>query len=58
MAFLSRFSMAAPYGVVIAIGCMALLISIFYLPNTKGVDLSDPEEEAERRAFSASIIIE
>ena len=41
MAYLSNVSSAAPYGVVSGIGVLSLLISVLYLPDTKGVDLSD-----------------
>lgn len=54
MAYLSQFSKAAPYGVVVSIGILALIISLFFLPDTKGVDLGDSVREAEERKTSES----
>ncbi|CAJ0580871.1 unnamed protein product, partial [Mesorhabditis spiculigera] len=45
MAYLSSISRWAPYGVVVAIGCFSLVIAIFFLPDTKGVDLGDMEKK-------------
>ena len=58
MAYLSQFSPSAPYAVVVAIGIFSLLISIFFLPNTKGVDLGDTQtapKEEEQTAPSLSL---
>ncbi|ETN78367.1 transporter, major facilitator family protein [Necator americanus] len=45
MAYLSTFYQPAPYMVVVAIGIIAFVISLAFLPNTKGVDLGTIGEE-------------
>ncbi|CAJ0597374.1 unnamed protein product [Cylicocyclus nassatus] len=40
MAFLSIFYQPAPYIIVVAVGLISLLISLLFLPDTKGVDLA------------------
>uniref|UniRef100_A0A8R1I8Y0 MFS domain-containing protein n=1 Tax=Caenorhabditis japonica TaxID=281687 RepID=A0A8R1I8Y0_CAEJA len=47
MAYLSDIYRPAPYAVVCSIGVISLLISCFFLPNTKGRDLADSEEEGK-----------
>uniref|UniRef100_A0A8R1DYF9 MFS domain-containing protein n=1 Tax=Caenorhabditis japonica TaxID=281687 RepID=A0A8R1DYF9_CAEJA len=63
MAYLSDIYRPAPYAVVCSIGTISLFISCFFLPNTKGVDLSalDPTEELDynrKKSVSENIAVQ
>ena len=44
MAYLSDIYRPIPYAIVCSIGTISLLISCFFLPDTKGVDLAALDE--------------
>ncbi|CAI5444172.1 unnamed protein product [Caenorhabditis angaria] len=63
MAYLSNIYKPAPYAVVCSIGVVSLLVSIFFLPDTKGVDLAnlEPTDELKydhRMSVGENVIIQ
>ncbi|CAL2035889.1 unnamed protein product [Caenorhabditis brenneri] len=63
MAYLSDIYRPIPYAIVCSIGTISLLISIFFLPDTKGVDLAalDPTEELDynrKKSVTENIVIQ
>ncbi|KAF1762563.1 hypothetical protein GCK72_010825 [Caenorhabditis remanei] len=63
MAYLSDIYRPIPYAIVCSIGTISLLISCFFLPDTKGVDLAalDPTEELDynrKKSVTENIVIQ
>ncbi|CAD6187978.1 unnamed protein product [Caenorhabditis auriculariae] len=54
MAYLSSVYRPAPYAVVCGIGLVSLVVSLFFLPDTKGVDLNDVDKPAVYRSSTSS----